>query len=199
MKHQLLPLAMMLATTIASSVVFAATGDNKQPMVIESNHFLGDELHKTAVYTGAVLLNQGTLRMTGNRLEVEETEKGWKKGTMSGKATFRQKRDPKTPNIEEWIYAKADKIVYEESNGHVTLIGNAEVERRENGISKDRTQGAKIVYDSIRSRTIVKGNREGRASTVIVPRTKSTSTTTPAASSNGKGINLNSSSHLSPQ
>ena len=114
--------------------------------------------------------------MTGNRLEMKESAKGYRTGTLTGNlATFRQKKDQKVKNIEEWINAKAQTIIYEERTGLVTLIGNAEVFRLENGVMKDRAKGSKITYDTVRSRTIIQGNKQGRASTVIAPRSQAQS------------------------
>ena len=76
----------------------------------------------------------------------------------------------KVRGVEEWVSGRAQEIVYEERTGIVTLTGKAVVERSENGVVKDRARGNKIVYDTIRSRTIIQGNSGGRASTVIAPR-----------------------------
>ena len=108
-------------------------------------------------------------------------------------ATFRQKRDPKVKNVEECIHAKAQTIVYEERTGLVTLIGNAEVQRLENGVMKDRANGSKITYDTVRSRTIIQGNKQGRASTVIAPRARAQS----SQSSTTRPTRLNSATGLS--
>ena len=106
-----------------------------------------------------------------NRLKFKPITSTASKGTLTGQlATFRQRRDQKVKGVEEWISGKAEQIVYEEQTGIVTLTGQALVERSENGIVKDRARGSKIVYDTIRSRTIIQGSNGGRASTVIAPR-----------------------------
>ena len=113
------------------------------------------------------------MRLTGKRLELIETAKGYHVGTLTGNlATFRQKRDPRIRGVEEWISGHAQKIVYEEQTGVITLTGDALVERSENGVIKDRAEGSKIIYDTLRSRTIIQGNQDGRARTVIAPRNK---------------------------
>ena len=174
---------MKLLTFIATAVLalsgacsWAESADRNKPIIIESNTFLGDELRQVAIYSGAVTIDQGTMHMTGNRLEMKESAKGYRTGTLTGNlATFRQKKDQKVKNIEEWINAKAQTIIYEERTGLVTLIGNAEVFRLENGVMKDRAKGSKITYDTVRSRTIIQGNKQGRASTVIAPRSQAQS------------------------
>ncbi|HIU73610.1 MAG TPA: lipopolysaccharide transport periplasmic protein LptA [Candidatus Aphodousia faecipullorum] len=162
-----------LILTLASNFAYALSSDRNQPIRIQADHFLGDEIKQTATYTGNVRVDQGTMRLTGKRLELVETAKGYHVGTLTGNlATFRQKRDPRIRGVEEWISGHAQKIVYEEQTGVITLTGDALVERSENGVIKDRAEGSKIIYDTLRSRTIIQGNQDGRARTVIAPRNK---------------------------
>lgn len=162
-----------LILTLASNFAYALSSDRNQPIRIQADHFLGDEIKQTATYTGNVRVDQGTMRLTGKRLELIETAKGYHVGTLTGNlATFRQKRDPRIRGVEEWISGHAQKIVYEEQTGVITLTGDALVERSENGVIKDRAEGSKIIYDTLRSRTIIQGNQDGRARTVIAPRNK---------------------------
>ena len=160
-----------LLLALAVPAVRAESKDREKPIEVQANHFYGDELKQTATYTGSVRVDQGTMRLTGQKLVLQETASGYRKGTLTGQlATFRQRRDQKVKGVEEWISGKAEQIVYEEQTGIVTLTGQALVERSENGIVKDRARGSKIVYDTIRSRTIIQGSNGGRASTVIAPR-----------------------------
>ena len=149
----------------------AETQDRQKPIEIQADHFFGDEIKQEAVYTGSVRVDQGTMRLTGQKLVLVESAAGYRKGTLTGNlATFRQRRDMKVRGVEEWVSGRAQEIVYEERTGIVTLTGKAVVERSENGVVKDRARGNKIVYDTIRARTIIQGNSGGRASTVIAPR-----------------------------
>ena len=162
-----------LILTLASNFAYALSSDRNQPIRIQADHFLGDEIKQTATYTGNVRVDQGTMRLTGKRLELVETAKGYHVGTLTGnRETFRQNRDPRVRGVEEWISGHAQKIVYEEQTGVITLTGDALVERSENGVIKDRAEGSKIIYDTLRSRTIIQGNQDGRARTVIAPRNK---------------------------
>lgn len=161
-----------LFLALSIPVVQAETQDRQKPIEIHANHFYGDEIKQIATYTGTVQVDQGTMRLTGQKLVLQETAAGYRKGTLTGNlATFRQRRDPKVKGVEEWISGQAEEIVYEERTGIVTLTGKAVVERSENGVVKDSARGNKIVYDTIRSRTIIQGSNGGRASTVIAPRT----------------------------
>ena len=171
MKHSVL---VVLLLALACPFAQAETQDRQKPIEIQADHFFGDEVKQVATYTGSVRVDQGTMRLTGQKLVLQETSTGYKKGTLTGNlATFRQRRDPKVKGIEEWVSGRAQEIVYEERTGIVTLTGQAFVQRTENGVVKDTARGNKIVYDTIRSRTIIQGNNGDRASTVIAPRSTS--------------------------
>ena len=165
---------LVLLLGFACTYAQAESQDRQKPIEIQANHFFGDQVKQVATYTGSVRVDQGTMRLTGQKLVLQETATGYKKGTLTGNlATFRQKRDPKVKGVEEWVSGRAQQIVYEEQTGIVTLTGQALVQRSENGVVKDSARGNKIVYDTIRSRTIIQGNSGGRASTVIAPRSNS--------------------------
>lgn len=175
-----------LVLALSSTMAFADATDREKPISVEASSFKADQVNQVATYIGNVIVRQGTLQMNGNKLVITENAKGYRQMELFGKnASFRQRRDPQTKGIEEWFEAQAQRIVYEESNGIITLYQNAKVARTENGIIKDQTEGNRIVYDSRRSRTIIQGSAGGRASTVIAPRNKTnTPTEAPATKLN---------------
>ena len=150
-----------LILTLASNFAYALSSDRNQPIRIQADHFLGDEIKQTATYTGNVRVDQGTMRLTGKRLELVETAKGYHVGTLTGNlATFRQKRDPRIRGVEEWISGHAQKIVYEEQTGVITLTGDALVERSENGVIKDFLSSCQISFPlSSRTRGFARTSR----------------------------------------
>ena len=175
-----------LALALCSTMALADATDREKPISVEASSFKADQVNQVATYTGNVVVRQGTLQMNGNKLVITENAKGYRPMELFGKnATFRQRRDPQAKGIEEWFEAEAQRIVYEESNGIITLYQNAKVARTENGVVKDQTEGSRIVYDSHRSRTIIQGSAGGRASMVIAPRNKANAThDTPATKLN---------------
>lgn len=166
-------LSVLIVAGLFCSQALALTGDRDKPIEVQADHFLGDEIKQTAVYTGNVQVDQGSMRLTGQKLTLVEKANGYRTGTLTGsQATFRQQRDPRATNIKEWVKGRANQIHYEERTGIVTLTGNAVVEREVNGVVQDSAKGSKIVYDTIRSRTIIQGSQGGRATTVIAPRSR---------------------------
>ena len=183
--------SLFLAATV-SSPALALDTDRDQPIEVTADRFNGDEVKQTAVYSGNVVVTQGSMRLTGGRLELSVTPKGYRHVVITGKpAHFKQQRDQKKAHIEEWVHADANHIVYDEESDTVTLTGNASLNRTENGISKDMTSGECIVYDMRNARSNVQGAKGQRVTTIIAPR-KSTEKNEPRA-----GTSLSSSTKLS--
>lgn len=155
---------------------FALSTDRDQQIEVHADRFNGDEVKQTAVYAGNVVVEQGSLNLRGARLELRITPKGYRQATVTGSpARFRQQRDPKTPGIDEWIYAEAARIIYDEENDTVTLEGAASISRSENGVRKDQSSGERIVYNLRYARSSIEGSKSGsggRVSTIIAPRAK---------------------------
>lgn len=163
-------------TAALAAPVFALSTDRDQAIEVHADRFDGDEVKQTAVYTGNVIVDQGSMQITGARLEVRITPKGYRQATVTGEPSrFRQQRDsdPKNP-INEWMHARASKIVYDEETDTVTLIGAAYLSRTENGKERDMTEGERIVYDMRNARSKVEGStvkgEKQRVTTIIAPR-----------------------------
>ncbi len=191
MKKLLLSFALLASV---SSPVFALDSDRNQPIEVTADQFHGDEVKQTAVYSGNVVVTQGSMRLTGARLELSITPKGYRKITVLGKpAHFKQQRDRKKAQIDEWIHADANHIVYDEETDKITLKGRASLNRTENGISKDMTSGEIIVYDMRNARSEVQGTKGQRVTTIIAPRKNKEHT------ESRPGTSLSSSTKLSTQ
>ena len=127
---------------------WALSTDKSQPIEVHADQFNGDEVKQTAVYSGNVVVDQGSMNLTGARLDLAITPKGYRRATITGSpARFKQQRDPKTKGVEEWVHAHASRITYDEETDKVTLEGKAQLSRSENGQQKDMTSGERIVYD----------------------------------------------------
>ena len=163
-------------TAALAAPVFALSTDRDQAIEVHADRFDGDEVKQTAVYTGNVIVDQGSMQITGARLEVRITPKGYRQATVTGEPSrFRQQRDPDPKNpINEWMHARASKIVYDEETDTVTLIGAAHLSRTENGKERDMTEGERIVYDMRNARSKVEGStvkgEKQRVTTIIAPR-----------------------------
>ena len=87
-----------IAASIASGA-WALQSDREQQIEVHADQFNGDEVKQTAVYSGAVVVDQGSMRLTGDVLELRITPKGYRQATITGApARFRQQRDPDAQN-----------------------------------------------------------------------------------------------------
>ncbi len=175
----------ILCASLCALVVapaFALSSDREQPIEVTADRFNGDEVKQTAVYSGNVVVSQGSMYLQGTNLELRLTPKGYRQATITGgPAKFRQQRDPKgSVGPDEWVHAEAATIVYDEERDTITLTGQAKLSRTESGVEKDLTRGEKIVYDLRNARSTVEGGVVGgkrqRVSTVIAPRMKDSGT-----------------------
>jgi lipopolysaccharide export system protein LptA len=178
-------LMLMLAPVHAAH---AERADRDKPTQILADRFVGDELKQTVVYTGNVTLTRGTLRITGERLELREDPERYRYAVVTaapGKlASFRQRRDATTPGVEEYVEGYAERIEYDERAETVKFIDRAQWRRLENGEPRDELSGSLIVYDSRNSRYWAEGSADpargdGRVRTIIAPRADAPAATAP--------------------
>lgn len=156
LRQSLLSLALlMLAAGLASGRCFALSTDSEQPIEIEADFAELDDVEGTTVYIGNVIVVQGSIRMTGDRLRVNFTaERDLKDAYLEGRlATFKQ-----TPNdLQEDVEGEAILIEYHALENMLYLIEKAKVTQGER-----LTQGHRINYDTERSIVTVRSSRAGK-------------------------------------
>lgn len=140
------------------------------PIDIEANKLDAQDQQGLTIYSGQVVATQGSLTLTGDRLEIEHPDRQVQKITTTGNpATF--KRFLAEENA--WIKGKADTIIYLNQTRQVELIGQAYLEQE----GTHKIEGPKLVYD-MNAQTLNAGQTEkeaGRIKMTITPNTESTS------------------------
>ena len=133
------------------SDVVALSTDYDQPIEIESDFAELDDVEGTTVYIGNVIVVQGSIRMTGERLRVNFTEqRDLKEAFLEGElATFKQ-----TPDVGEDMEGEALLVEYHALENVLFLIGKAKVTQGER-----LTQGHRINYDTEHSIVTVRSSR----------------------------------------
>ena len=122
LKTTALPLACGLALLTAFGTVNAETADRSKPIEINADNFQGDEVKQVAIYTGRVEVHQGTLEILGDKLTVTISPEGYRTITVTGNPVrMKERRDVKTPGVEEWVHASSLTAVYEEQSDVITL------------------------------------------------------------------------------
>lgn len=147
------------------SCALSLSTDYDQPIEIESDFAELDDAEGTTVYVGNVIVVQGSIRMTGDRLRVNFTEqRNLKEAFLDGKlATFKQ-----TPDIGEDIEGEALLVEYHALENALFLIGKARVKQGER-----LTQGHRINYDTEHSIVTVRSARAGGAEEDDLPKSES--------------------------
>lgn len=122
--RMLLTLALIgLAWSPAASM--AQQRDADQPIHIEADQLDLDDVAGTAVYTGDVDIRQGTMRITGDRVELRRNAAGeLSRATARGeRAYLEQQPDPDQPVVRGW----GRTVIYHAAERRVELIDRAEL------------------------------------------------------------------------
>ena len=151
----------------------ALPGDSNQPIEIEADFAELDDEQGETIYVGNVIVTQGSLRMTGEKLRIIlDDKKDIQRAIMTGKpATFKQR-----PKIDEKEVEGESKIIeYKATKGFLYLIDSAKVIQ-----GKRLAEGYRINYDinnkviTIRSsranifqRDLIKKERSQRVKIII--------------------------------
>ncbi|MDP2430507.1 MAG: lipopolysaccharide transport periplasmic protein LptA [Pseudomonadota bacterium] len=149
----------------ASLPAWAEKADKDKPVNLESDTARVDDAQKLAIYEGHVVLTQGTLTITADRIDVRQDDRGFASGEATGKPIyFRQKIEGRNEYTEGW----ANRLEYDGRGEKLKLIGQARLKRGE-----DDLRGNLITYDSkteyFQAQGSISGN-PGRVRAVIRPK-----------------------------
>jgi lipopolysaccharide export system protein LptA len=149
----------------------AERADRAKPINLESDRMHVDDVEKTSVFEGKVVMTQGTLSIRADRVTVRQDKDGYQYGSASGSpATFRQKRD----GADGYIQGEAERIEYNGKLDRVEFFNRARLLRE----PADEVHGNYISYDARTEYFTVtggagpsaSGSPEGRVRAVIQPR-----------------------------
>lgn len=158
-----LGLALALAAGVAPPA-FAAQADRNQPIKVQADKKVTKYQEGTSVYTGDVVIDQGSLHATGQRATLYLEDGQLVRAVLEGRpATFRERDDQ--GNLVE---GKANEADYRTANGNVILTGDAWLKRTGDEIRSDR-----ITYN-LDSEVVEAGDSEGgsRVEMTLQPRNR---------------------------
>jgi lipopolysaccharide export system protein LptA len=179
MTRWLIPL---LASACLAGSAHAERTDRDKPLNYEADSGECDDLQQVCALVGNVVLIKGTMRATGDRVQIRKDPEGYQFGLIQaapGKvATFRQRRDTSQPGVEEYVDGQAERIEYDEKADTVKLLTRARIRLLENNTPRDELRGDAITYDQRNSKYFVTGgkasgdpnNPDGRVRGTIAPR-----------------------------
>ncbi len=178
--------------------VQAEKADRSKPVVVEADQGGSIDLQRQVlVYTGNVVVVQGTMQLRAERIEMRQTPDGHRLALAIGQAgkpaSWRQKRD----GVDETVEGSADRIEFDGKADTLRLLGKSVVRRLRGATVADEISGNSIVWDNNAELFRVEGgvstpsNPGGRVRAVLSPRVDApaggpgTGTGTGAASSPG--------------
>ena len=200
---QRLPLRQRLTLLLAAFGMAAALpswaekADRSKPMVVEADRDAVLDLQRQVlVYTGNVVISQGTMTLRAERLEMRTLADGYRAASALGSAakpaTWRQRRD----GVDESVEGSADRIEFDGRADTLRFIGNGAVRRLRAGTVADEITGASILWDNTAEVFKVEGgaatpaNPTGRVRAVLSPRAEAAASaplTTPLTPSRALG------------
>lgn len=180
MKTTLPPLFAVLLFVSGSAC--AERADRDKPVHLEAARVTVDDVKRTHVFEGNVVLTQGTLVIRTARLVVTQDTEGFQKGVATsgegGLARFRQKREGK----DEYIEGEAERIEYDARGEKAEFFTRAFVKS-----GADEVRGHYISYDGRTEQYLVTatpgagpGSKDGRVTAIIQPKNTKTPQAAPA-------------------
>lgn len=154
---------------IAPGASMAERDDRKHPVNIEADRVTVDDRNKTHTFEGNVILTQGSLSITGEKIVVIQGADGFETGIATGGrnglARFRQKRE----GSNDFVEGEAERIEYDTRSEQAKLFNRASVSS-----GGDTVRGDYIEYDALTEQYAARSKSgtgsTGRVRAVIQPR-----------------------------
>src|SRR5512142_209491 len=100
MNRQGIKFTAALCLLLAGAPAYADHSDRDKPINLEAEQVDIDDAKHVSIFTGNVVLTQGTMVIRGDRIVVVQNKQGFKHGTATGNlASFRQKRE----GLDEYV------------------------------------------------------------------------------------------------
>lgn len=172
----------VLFSALLPGLLFAAPAhaeraDRDKPVQLEADRATVDDATQTSVFTGNVVLTQGSLVIRAGKMTVKQDAGGFQNASALGNpASFRQKRE----GLDEYVEGWGERMEYDSKADKLQLFGQARLKR-----GRDEVSGNYISYDAIseffqvtggkdldpaRRETATKTSPEGRVRAVIQPK-----------------------------
>ncbi len=171
------PVLIISALVLVPLTCIAEQADRNKPTNIEADVATVDQNNRVKTLEGNVILSQGTMRLTAQKMVVKEDEEGYIRAEIFGgnaaQVAFRQKRE----GSEEFMEGFADRAEFDDRADTLKLFSRA---RLKNGA--DELKGEYIYYNSatevVQARNSIPGTKPatevpttpGRVNITIQPR-----------------------------
>lgn len=139
-----LMLIVCLTGLVCAQSVMAEKADRNKPVYLEADRATVEDVkrkesNRISVFTGNVILTQGTMRISADKVIMKEDLNGFRYATATGDlVSFRQKRDGMDEYVEGW----SQRVEYDSKVNKIELFRQARLKR-----GSDEVQGDYISYD----------------------------------------------------
>ncbi|WP_106478406.1 lipopolysaccharide transport periplasmic protein LptA [Phytohalomonas tamaricis] len=139
MTRALLACSTAFALAFGASNAFALDSDANKPINIAADKLQIDDRAGTAIYTGQVHMEQGTMKLDADRVEITRGNAGGvsKVNAKGNRAYIEQLPAPDDATVKGW----GNTIIYHADTRRVELIGNAELHQ-----AQDTFTGGYVEY-----------------------------------------------------
>lgn len=161
---RLATVGLSLMIGLGTQPALAAQADRTQPVKVQADKKVTRYQEGTSVYTGSVVIDQGSLHATGDRATLYLEEGELVRAVLEGHpATFRERDDE-----GNWVEGEARQADYRTAEGKIELTNEAWLKRSGDDIRSDR-----ITYD-LESEVVEAGEEGGnsRVEMTLQPRNK---------------------------
>lgn len=180
-----LSLGLSLLLALAGPAV-AERADRTKPMVVEADREgVLDLQRQVLVYTGNVVVQQGSMVLRAERVELRTLEGGYRAASAIGApgrpATWQQKRD----GLDETVEGAAERIEFDARADTLRFIGQGAVRRLRGAVVADEITGARILWDNgaelfrVEGGAVTQTNPTGRVRAVLSPRDEAAAASAP--------------------
>ncbi len=166
-----------LVLAAAPGFAQAEKADRSKQMVVEADRDgVLDLQRQVLVYSGNVVISQGSMVLRAERVEMRTLPDGYRAalalGSAAKPASWRQRRD----GVDESVEGTAERIEFDGRADTLRFLGGGAVKRLRGGIVADEITGASILWDNTSEVFKVEGgassaaNPTGRVRAVLSPR-----------------------------
>ncbi|PWF23875.1 lipopolysaccharide transport periplasmic protein LptA [Corticimicrobacter populi] len=138
---------LLLGIMLVPAATTAQEAAEEPSTQILSDSLRYDDIGRTSVFTGNVILTRGPMTLTADRLDVREDDQGVRHGVASADKGKRVRIRQERPEQFDLIDASGLRAEYSEKDDQIDLIGQAVVIRYICGEAMDTIRGQRIRYN----------------------------------------------------
>ncbi len=157
-------LLLLTVLGLAVQTTMAEKADSLKPGKVEADSSDIDNVTRTTLLNGNVILTRGTLVMKADKAQLREDVDGSQFVTMTagtgGNVTFRQKRDGGT---DLWVEGQAQRIEYDGDKELIKLFSKAKIKEFEGSKVMKEAGGEFIAYDSRKETVVLRNDTSGES------------------------------------